>query len=325
MDIDFLVEKVHRLLLDNLPIRTSKTPSGWNTMDCPMCTDKRKRGGLITTGAKISYNCFNCGFTTGWEPNPTLGKKYKDLATKLGADQTDIHAVTVDLLKYAEDLETEDTTDYVYNLAKFKNEDLPETAIAVDDLPEEHPVRQYAIERGLIGLYPLLYFEESLYKQRLVVPFSYNGELVGWTARHINPPNKTTPKYLHKMQPGYVFNIDRFADSKREIVIVTEGVFDAIMIDGIAIQGNSIGPEQAHLIEKLGKRIIVCPDRDEAGIDLIMQAAELGWEVSFPPWHVDCKDAADAVQRYGRMATVSSIIRHATNNELKIKVKAKMI
>jgi hypothetical protein len=325
MDIDFLVEKVHRLLLDNLPIRTSKTPSGWNTMDCPMCTDKRKRGGLITTGAKISYNCFNCGFTTGWEPNPTLGKKYKDLATKLGADQTDIHAVTVDLLKYAEDLETEDTTDYVYNLAKFKNEDLPETAIAVDDLPEEHPVRQYAIERGLIGLYPLLYFEESLYKQRLVVPFSYNGELVGWTARHINPPNKTTPKYLHKMQPGYVFNIDRFADSKREIVIVTEGVFDAIMIDGIAIQGNSVGPEQAHLIEKLGKRIIVCPDRDEAGIDLIMQAAELGWEVSFPPWHVDCKDAADAVQRYGRMATVSSIIRHATNNELKIKVKAKMI
>ena len=325
MDIDFLVEKVHRLLLDNLPIRTSKTPSGWNTMDCPMCTDKRKRGGLITTGAKISYNCFNCGFTTGWEPNPTLGKKYKDLATKLGADQTDIHAITVDLLKYAEDLETEDATDYVYNLAKFKQEDLPETATAVDDLPEEHPIRQYAKERGLIGLYPLLYFDESLYKQRLVVPFSYNGDLVGWTARHINPPNKTTPKYLHKMQPGYVFNIDRFADSKREIVIVTEGVFDAIMVDGIAIQGNSVGPEQAHLIEKLGKRIIVCPDRDEAGVDLIMQAAELGWEVSFPPWHVDCKDAADAVQRYGRLATVSSIIKHATDNKLKIEVKAKML
>ena len=325
MDIDFLVEKVHRLLLDNLPIRTSKTPSGWNTMDCPMCTDKRKRGGLITTGAKISYNCFNCGFTTGWEPNPTLGKKYKDLATKLGADQTDIHAITVDLLKYAEDLESEDATDYVYNLAKFKQEDLPETATAVDDLPEEHPIRQYAKERGLIGLYPLLYFDESLYKQRLVVPFSYNGDLVGWTARHINPPNKTTPKYLHKMQPGYVFNIDRFADSKREIVIVTEGVFDAIMVDGIAIQGNSVSPEQAHLIEKLGKRIIVCPDRDEAGVDLIMQAAELGWEVSFPPWHVDCKDAADAVNMYGRLATVSSIIKHATNNKLKIEVKAKML
>jgi len=97
------------------------------------------------------------------------------------------------------------------------------------------------------------------------------------------------------------------------------------MIDGIAIQGNSVGPEQAHLIEKLGKRIIVCPDRDKAGIDLMMQAAELGWEVSFPPWHVDCKDAADAVVRYGRLATVGSIIKHATNNKLKIEVKAKML
>ena len=103
MDIDFLVEKVHRLLLDNLPIKTNKTPSGWNTMDCPMCSDKRKRGGLITTGAKISYNCFNCGYTTGWEPNPTLGKKYKDLATILGADQQDIHKVTIELLKYDSD------------------------------------------------------------------------------------------------------------------------------------------------------------------------------------------------------------------------------
>jgi len=325
MDIDFLVEKVHRLLLDNLPIRTSKTPSGWNTMDCPMCSDKRKRGGLITTGAKISYNCFNCGFTTGWEPNPTLGKKYKDLATILGADQQDIHKVTIELLKFAEELETESTTDYVYNLQKFNTEQIPESAMAVDELPDEHAVKEYARQRGLLGLYPLLYFDEKLYKQRLVVPFTYNNDVVGWTGRHISPPDKQTPKYLHKMQPGYVFNIDKFADSKRQIVIVTEGVFDAILIDGVAIQGNSVGPEQAHLIEKLGKRIIVCPDRDKAGIELMLQAAELGWEVSFPPWHVDCKDAADAVQRYGRLATVSSIIKHATNNKLKIEVKAKMI
>ena len=325
MDIDFLVEKVHRLLLDNLPIRTSKTPSGWNTMDCPMCTDKRKRGGLITTGAKISYNCFNCGFTTGWEPNPTLGKKYKQLATTLGADTQDIHKVTIELMKYSEELETESTSDYVYNLQKFNTEQIPESAMAVDDLPDDHAVKEYAKQRGLLGLYPLLYFDEKLYKQRLVVPFTYNNDVVGWTGRHISPPDKQTPKYLHKMQPGYVFNIDRFADSKRQIVIVTEGVFDAILIDGIAIQGNSVGPEQAHLIEKLGKRIIVCPDRDEAGIELMLQAAELGWEVSFPPWHVDCKDAADAVQRYGRLATVSSIIKHATDNKLKIEVKAKMI
>ena len=325
MDIDNLVERVHRLLLDNLPVRTSKTPSGWVTMNCPMCNDRRKRGGVICSGAKISFNCFNCNFKTGWAPNPTLGKKYKELVEKLGVDTKEIHQIQIELLKHSEELEIEETSDYVYNTSKFKTEVLPDTTIAIEDLPKEHPVRQYAVERGLFGLYPLLYFNEGLYKQRLIVPFSYNGELVGWTGRHINPPDKTTPKYLHKMQPGYVFNVDRFADSKREIVIVVEGVFDAIMIDGIAVQGNHVTAEQAHLINKLNKRVIVCPDRDNAGKEFIEQALTLDWEVSFPPWHVDCKDAADAVLKYGRLATVSSIIQHATGNQLKARVKAKML
>ena len=325
MDIDNLVEQVHRLLLDHLPIRTSKTPSGWMTMDCPMCSDKRKRGGLITTGARISYNCFNCGFTTGWAPNPTLGKKYKELADKLGASAEEIHKTQIELLKSSEVLEQEEVSDYIYNLQKFESVELPENAVAVDDLAKDHPVRQYAIERGLLGLYPLLYFDESLYRQRLVVPFTYNNELVGWTARHINPPNKQTPKYLHKIQPGYVFNIDRFADSVREIVIVTEGVFDAIQLDCVSIQGNSVTPEQAHLIEKLGKRVILCPDRDSAGKELIDQALELGWEVSFPPWANDIKDADEAVKQYGRLATVASIIKHSTDNKLKVQVKAKIL
>lgn len=325
MDIDYLVERVHRLLLDNLPIRTSRTPSGWTTLDCPMCNDKRKRGGIISSGARISYNCFNCNFSTGWAPGPGLGKKYKDLATKLGATQDEVHKVTIELLKNSEFLETEEATDYIYNLQKFNPEPLPESAMSVDDLNDNHPVKLYAEERGLLGLYPLLYFDENLYKKRLVVPFTYNNELVGWTARHISPPDKQTPKYLHKIQPGYVFNIDRFADSKREIVVVTEGVFDAIQLDGVSIQGNSVTPEQAHLIEKLGKRVILCPDRDKAGKELIDQAVELGWEVSFPPWHADIKDADEAVKKYGRLLTLSSIIKHATDNKLKVQVKAKML
>lgn len=326
MDIDNLVESVHHLLLGNLPVKTSKTPSGWTTMDCPMCSDKRKRGGVITDGAKISYHCFNCNFTTGWSLGPGLGKKYKDLVEKLGASTSDIHTVQMELLKNAEILESNNANiDYVYNLAKFKTIDLPANVFNVEELPENHPVKNYAVERGLLGLYPLLYFDDKLYKQRLVVPFTFNGELVGWTGRHINPPDKATPKYLHNMQKGFVFNVDRFTDTERDIVIVTEGVFDAILIDGIAVQGNSVSAEQAHLIEKLGKRVILCPDRDKAGKELILQAIELGWEVSFPNWSPEIKDAADAVKRYGRLATVDSIIQNATDNKIKTEVKMRML
>ena len=126
-------------------------------------------------------------------------------------------------------------------------------------------------------------------------------------------------------QPGYVFNIDRFVDSDRDFVIVVEGVFDAVFVDGISVLGNVVTPEQAHLIDKLNKRVILCPDRDEPGKELIDQAVDLGWEVSFPPWHPDVKDAADAVERYGRLLTVKSIVDFATNNKVKIRVQSKML
>ena len=121
-----------------------------------------------------------------------------------------------------------------------------------------------------------------------------------------------------------MFNIDRFVNSERDFVIVTEGVFDAILIDGVSVLGNGVTPEQAHLIDKLNKRVILCPDRDEAGKDLIDKAIELGWEVSFPleRWYQRCPDA---VEHYGRLLTVNSIIKYATDNKIKIQVQAKML
>lgn len=322
--IDEIILQVHGLIMHNLPVRTNRTPSGWTTFDCPMCTDTRKRGGVIESGAKISYHCFNCGYTTGWAMAPHLGKRFKDLVERLGATRTDIHQAQVNLLKHSEELDQADPESAVYSSSKFQQVELPENAVSIDELPDDHELKQYSRERGILGQYPLLHFNSVANKKRVVVPFTYNGEVIGWSGRHIAPPDKDTPKYLLNTQPGYVFNVDRFANNDRELVIVTEGLFDAILVDGVSVLGNSVTPEQAHLIEKLGKRVILCPDRDTAGKKLIEQAMALDWEVSFPNWAPGIKDAADAVQRYGRLATVASIISSATNNKIKIEVKAKM-
>lgn len=320
-----LVDQVHRLLMDNLPLNSGKTPSGWITFDCPLCSDKRKRAGVIQSSAKISYHCFNCGYTTGWAPGPKLGGKYRKLCETLGVAIADIHKVVLDLMKYSEELEIEDSTEYVYAEASFKTHQLPEETTLVEHLEDGHPVKEYAEQRGLLGNFPLMHINNSLYKKRLVVPFMYNNELVGWTGRHINPPNKETAKYLLNMQSGYVFNIDRYVNSDRNFVIVVEGVFDAILIDGISVLGNGVTSEQAQLIAKLNKRVILCPDKDSAGKDLIAKAVELGWEVSFPKWSPECKDVADAVNKYGRLLTMKSIIDNAISNKLKIQVQAKML
>ena len=322
----FVIDKFCSLL----PPRARSNPSGWTSFNAPCChhrghsQDKRKRAG-VSFDVGVVYNCFNCKYTTGWTPAPHLGKKYKDLASLLGASQSELHTVQIELLKHGEELDVANPDEYVYNISKFNTVELPENTQMIDELPEEHELTQYARDRDILGLYPLLHFPDMANKRRLIVPFMYNGELVGWTGRHVNPPSKDTPKYLHNMPPGFVFNIDKFAGSDRDIVIVTEGVFDAILVDGVSVMGNSVTAEQAHLIEKLGKRVILCPDRDTAGKQLINQAMELGWEVSFPEWAADCKDAADACHKYGRLATVHSIISCATDNQTKIKVRTKML
>jgi hypothetical protein len=325
MTVDTIVEQVHRLLIDNLPVRNNRTPSGWVTFNCPICTDNRKRAGVITSGPKISFNCFNCGHTTGWSPNPHMGKKYRDLVDKLGATSAEIHTVQMELLKHSEDLQDTESTEYVYSFSKFDTVELPGDVQTIDSLEDGHLLKEYARDRGILGVYPLLHFSDFVNKKRVIVPFTYNGEIIGWTGRHIAPPDKNTPKYLNNVPSGYVFNVDAFAGTEREIVIVTEGIFDAILVDGVAVQGNTVTPEQAHLIDKLGKRVILCPDRDEPGKDLIEQALTLGWEVSFPPWHPDVKDAAEAVNKYGRLLTVASIIKYATSNNVKIQVQSKML
>jgi hypothetical protein len=326
MPIDSIVERVHRLVLDNLPARHSKTPSGWVTFNCPVCNEKRKRGGVIVTGAKIAFHCFNCGAKAAWTPYPGISKRYKELAEKLGCSLSELNKVQLDLLRYSEELDQADLhTEYNINFHKFKTVDLPGEATNIEDLPDGHDIKEYARNRGILGLYPLFHIDSTLYRKRVTMPFLFDNDIVGWSGRHINPPNSITPKYLQSIQPGYVFNIDRFTGGDRKIVVVCEGLIDAILLDGVSVMGNSVTPEQAHLIDKLGIRVVLCPDRDRPGKQLIEQAVELGWDVSFPPWSHDCKDASDAVSKYGRLLTLSSIMEHATNNKIKIQVKTKML
>ena len=72
------------------------------------------------------------------------------------------------------------------------------------------------------------------------------------------------------------------------------------------------------------KVVIVCPDRDKSGSNLIDVALENNWMVSFPEWENNIKDCADAVKHYGRLYTLKSVIDSAINNKAKIQVYKKI-
>ena len=182
----------------------------------------------------------------------------------------------------------------------------------------------YVQSRGInYNEYPFLITPTATgrYANRIIIPYTYNNKIVGHTSRFLD--NKI-PKYINEQQPGYVFNID-VQKSEWQVCILTEGIFDALSIDGIAIMHDDISNDQAQLIASLNKQIIVVPDRDKTGLKLCDRALELGYSVSLPNWELDIKDVNDAVVRYGKLPTLLSILQSATMSKIKIEIQRKKI
>ena len=156
-------------------------------------------------------------------------------------------------------------------------------------------------------------------RRGVVIPFTHNNQVVGHTTRFLDD---RTPRYIQDIQPGYVFGTDLQQDSWKH-VLVMEGVFDALSINGLAVLHAEINDAQVRLIRSLEREITVVPDQDEAGMKLVDRAIELGWAVSIPAWPADVKDVNDAVRKYGKVATLLSIFQARNTSKIKIEMARK--
>jgi DNA primase len=155
----------------------------------------------------------------------------------------------------------------------------------------------------------------------VLIPFTYDNKVIGWCARFLD--NKI-PKYINHSQPGYVFGTD-LQHNDWQYVIVTEGIFDALSISGLALMHNTISDSQARLIRSLGKEVVVVPDQDTAGVELIDRAVELGYSVSIPTWPDDCKDVNDAVIKLGKLGALLTIMQAKETSKIKIEIRKKQL
>ena len=316
-------------LTQYLPPKRKTTPSGWTSFNAPCCihngdsADKRQRGGLISNGDDgVSYHCFNCGFKCSWQPGRNLSGKMRRLLQWLNAPDDTINKLALTVMQENEGIQT---TQQLVELPTFKTVPLPDDAVKVADITEFNKyslaILEYMSTRGLNLDDTNYYWSPSLgYRDRLIIPFLYEKRIVGWTARTVQPDKQ--PKYMSEQQPGFVYGLDEQGHNKI-FCIVCEGPMDALHVDGVALLGSEIKDQQAMLINRVGKQVIVVPDRDEAGSKLIEQAIELGWSVSLPEWADEVNDIGDAVAKYGRLYTLYSIVNNAESNELKIRLRSK--
>ena len=308
-------------------IKTS--PSGWISFNAPCCQhrgharDTRKRAGIMFSEGVV-YNCFNCKYTASWQPGRTLTEKFKTLCRWLGANDDEIKHLVFEALK-TESLDYE--PEHFVEKVKFTKKELPEATMTIaewvdsaylPDISEDIGlVIDYIISRGFDPLDDNFCWSPAPgFIDRVIIPFKYDGVVVGNTARKVK---EGRPKYLSDQHPFFVFNVDA-QDPLNKYVFVCEGPFDALAVGGVALLTNEISQQQAHIINQLGKEVIVIPDQDQAGLMLIKQAIDYDWSVAFPNWAEDIKDCADAVKKYGKLFVIVDAIKTAQHGEIKISV-----
>lgn len=326
--------------------RKTNSSSGWVSFNGICCVhngetaDRRGRAGVIMNAdGGVSYSCFNCNYKASYVPGRHLTYKFRKLLTWLGADEGTVQRLVIDAIR-VRDLVAPETLVEVEEAEpiNFKARPLPKEAQSFHALSnfytlnddknvplEFHNSVLYVASRKVdLTKYEFYWTPETQYNlnRRVIIPFTWRNHVIGYTARTFDENVK--PKYHNSHEPNYVFNVDRqLKDSK--FVVVVEGPFDAMAVDGVAILSNECSETQADIIDSLGREVIVVPDADRAGAKLVDQAVEFGWSVSFPVWQETHKDVASAVEEFGKLFVLKSIIAARQLNRLKIELRRKKV
>jgi hypothetical protein len=316
-------------ILSVIPGKHKQTSSGWVSFNAVCCqhngerADKRKRGGIKPDGENWSYHCFNCGYKASFKLGRTLSFKTRKLLAWMGVDQNTISTLNLESLRHKDIGQlAEDRTQTKLTKVTFDTLELPKELRLIEE--SDQPYVEYLESRAVDpGDYPYMISPDQKGRQaeRIVIPYTYDGVIVGWSARYLDDRQ---PKFINEQQQGYVFGTDLQQDHWTQAIVV-EGIFDALSLNCLAVLHNDINAKQAQLITSLRKEITVVPDQDEAGLKLVDRAVELGWAVSMPKWHEGVKDVNDAVKRYGRLGTLITIMNNRETSKIKIELMRKKL
>lgn len=324
-------------LSQNLHVKGNKR--GWLKCNGVCCThngasrpDTRGRGGLLKHSEGISYHCFNCGYKASYKDGRRLSKNMRKLLEWCGTSPSDIKKIEFRSFIKAKHDPTPIPKKFIKPL-EFSKARLPDNARKFRDLVfDENPPREF--------LEVLRYAETRVYgnildydfywtmadsnvvdiKDRFIIPFRWEGNIVGWTARKII---NDKAKYFSKEPSNYIFNTEAITDDD-QCIFVTEGPLDALSIDGVAMLGDRCSEPMADWLNQQEKMIIVVPDMQNNGGNLVEIALKNGWYVAFPQWGEGIKDANEAVLKYGRTFVVQSIVENCTNSSVKISINSRM-
>jgi hypothetical protein len=314
-------------IISFLPAKRKQSSSGWVSFNGPCCVhngesvDRRQRGGFKSSIEGWSYHCFNCNFTASFILGRNLSIKARKFLSWLNVPAEEIDRIQLESLRHRsiEGMidDRQRTADAILGI-HFEEKDMGGVEFVT---PEHTDIWNYLRRRKAPIDYPYMISSTKGARPGVIIPFTYNNTLVGSTKRFLDDRK---PVWINDFQPGYVFGTD-LQHQDWQYVIVTEGIFDALSIDGLALMHNTVSDAQVRLIRNIGKEIIVVPDQDIAGMELVDRAVELNWAVSIPDWPDGIKDVNDAVIKLGKIATLITILQSKETSRIKIELRKRQL
>jgi len=319
------------------------SPKQWVHANAPCCihrgesADKRSRGAFKLIDNGIVYNCFNCNLRTKYLAGKGLSRNFKNLLRWIGASDQEIGQLVLEDLRidtpaksHIEDAPVSDLNLRHYDLPEGFKTLIDWIAELGDDVTKHTKLMNainYAVSRlsqDEIEAYNIGYTSvrdiKTQIHNRLIIPYTWNNKIVGYTARALTDNIK--PKYFSRIDSDYLFGLDHVPKTSR-FLFVTEGVMDAIPIKGVAVLGNTISKVQADIIKRQNKVVVVIPDFEQSGMPLVESAIEYGWKVAFPLWATENSDVSSACAKYGRLYVTKDILSNIYSGKTSIELKMK--
>lgn len=176
----------------------------------------------------------------------------------------------------------------------------------------QEPLIEYLLGRKIDPIAVNAHFSlDPKFERRVIIPFYRGSSIIYWQARHIDKGVK--PRYISApvSKNAVLYGYDQLMRFSSLPLFVTEGIFDAAPLNGVALLGSSPTPAQLEVLKQARRRLVFVIDRDRTGEGLALVAEAHGWEVTFVDQRV--ADVNESLQRFGAIYTVWSLLSNISS------------
>lgn len=297
--------------------------TGYYAVRCPVCADYQARGGF-KFDESTCYNDFNCGAKFCYEEGSgKLSRNAREILAAFGITREDLNELTSSLfMNQAERTEKEISLSTLTKVklhtpeVAFPDSTYPLLSAGNDDL--QAPLVEYLLARKIDPVQTQFYYSlEPRLARRVIIPFWRGDKLIYWQARAID--QGVRPRYVNCVvsKEAVIYGHDKLFTYEVAPLFVTEGVFNALLVDGASIMGASLNAAKVEVLKRSRRRLIFVRDRDPRGDLLSQQVLENGWELTTVDPRVN--DVNESVQEFGLLYTAYSLIKNVQDPRYKIQ------